>query len=60
MSSRILQVRPDYYAALVSAQAFRQGLDITPWLRWFFTQVAEACTQSEQIIQRSLAKGKEV
>jgi Fic family protein len=57
MSSRILQVRPDYYAALESAQAFRQGLDITPWLQWFLTQVAEACTQPEQIIQRSLAKG---
>jgi len=57
MSSRILQVRPDYYAALASAQAFRQGLDITPWLHWFLTQVAEACIQSEQIIQRSLAKG---
>lgn len=57
MSSRILQIRPDYYAALESAQAFRHGLDITPWLRWFLTQVAEACTQPEQIIQRSLAKG---
>jgi Fic family protein len=57
MSTRILQVRPEYYAALESAQAFRHGLDITPWLHWFLTQVAEACTQPEQIIRRSLAKG---
>lgn len=57
MSTRILRVRPDYYAALEAAQAFHHGLDITPWLHWFLTQVAEACTQPEQIIQRSLAKG---
>jgi Fic family protein len=57
MSSRILQVRPDYYVALASAQAFHQGLDITPWLRWFLIQVVEACTHPEQIIQRSLARG---
>lgn len=57
MSTRILQVRPDYYAALEAAQAFDHGLDITPWLRWFLIQVAEACTQPELIIQRSLAKG---
>lgn len=57
MSTRILQVRPDYYSALEEAQAFGHGLDITGWLHWFLTQIAEACTQPEQIIQRSLAKG---
>ena len=57
MSTRILQVRPEYYAALEQAQAFRQGLEVTPWLHWFLEQVTEACAQSERIVQRTLAKG---
>jgi Fic family protein len=57
MSTRILQVRPEYYAALENAQAFRNGLEATPWLIWFLRQVAEACAQSERIVRRTLAKG---
>ena len=57
MSSRILQVRPEYYAALACAQAFSHGLEVTPWLRWFLEQVKEACAQSELVVRRTLAKG---
>lgn len=57
MSKRILQVRPDYYAALEQAQAFHNGLDVTPWLRWFLEQTTQACAQSERVIQATLAKG---
>lgn len=58
MSGRIEAVKGDYYAALIEAQAFKKGMDITPWLAWFSTQVAEACSDSEKIIQRTLAKAK--
>lgn len=57
MSKRILEVRPDYYAALEQAQAFRNGLDVTPWLRWFLEQTTRACAQSESVVQATLAKG---
>jgi Fic family protein len=57
MSKRILQVRPDYDAALEQAQAFRNGMDVTPWLRWFLEQTAQACAQSQRVIQAALAKG---
>ncbi len=57
MSRRILQVRPDYYAALEQAQAFKNGLNVTPWLRWFLEQTAQACAQSERVVQATLAKG---
>ena len=57
MSSRILHVRPEFYAALENAQSFRNGLEVTSWLRWFLQQVAEACAQSEQSVRRTLAKG---
>jgi Fic family protein len=43
--------------ALEHAQAFRNGLEVTPWLSWFLRQVAEACAQSEQIVRRTFAKG---
>ena len=56
MSGRIEAVKGEYYAALMEAQAFGTGLDLTPWLVWFSKQVAEACAASEQIIQRTLAK----
>jgi len=56
MSGRIEAVKGDYYAALIEAQGFGKGLDITPWLVWFSNQVAEACSSSEKIIQRTLAK----
>jgi Fic family protein len=42
---------------LEQAQAFRNGLEVTDWLHWFLDQVVEACTQSEQIVRRTLAKG---
>lgn len=58
MSSRILSVRNDYYDALQRAQRFHSGMDATPWLKWFLTQVSEACKESERIIQRTLAKAK--
>jgi Fic family protein len=57
LSSRILQVRPTYYAALQEAQSFAQGLEATPWLTWFLDQVTHASALTEGIIRRVLAKG---
>lgn len=37
-------------------QAFSQVMDISPWFRWFLTEVVAACIQPKQTIQRSLAK----
>lgn len=57
MSRRILQVRPDYDAALEPAQAFRNGRNVTPWLRWFLEQATQACAQSERVVEATLAQG---
>lgn len=57
VSSRILQVRSAYYAALQEAQSFGQGLEVTTWLGWFLDQLAQASRLTERIIQRVLAKG---
>ncbi len=56
MSGRIEAMKLDYYTALGDAQGIGKGVDITLWLDWFANQVAEACTASEKIIQRTLAK----
>ena len=56
MSSRIHAVRGEYYAALSAAQALESGLDITPWLKWFLTQIPASCAASERIIKQILAK----
>ena len=58
MSTRIHQVKGDYYQSLQTAQNFQNGLAITPWLEWFLRQVAEACNNSEEIIKITLAKAK--
>jgi len=56
MSARINAVKGGYYAALKTAQAFENGMNVTPWLHWFLTQIPEACTTSERVIRRTLAK----
>ena len=56
MSSRINAVKGQYYSALQEAQAFEGGLEVTPWLQWFLTQVPEACEVSAGAVKRTLAK----
>ena len=56
MSARIEAVKAEYYAALKQAQALSSGMDATPWLTWFITQVREACVVSELTIHRTLVK----
>jgi len=56
MSARINEVKGEYYAALKAAQAFENGMNVTGWLQWFLTQIPEACTTSEWVIRRTLAK----
>jgi len=58
MSTRILEVRSEYYAALNGAQAIGAGLDITPWLAWFLTQTERACRNCEGTLRNTLAKAK--
>jgi len=58
MSSRILRVRSEYYAMLEQTQHSHAEMDVTPWMQWFLAQVAEACSESEHIIQRTVAKAK--
>jgi Fic family protein len=58
MSSRILEVRKEYYAALQAGQAFGNGQDLTPWLGWFLHQAEMACAGAEQTIRRTLAKAR--
>lgn len=58
MSTRIHKVKGDYYQSLQTAQDFKNGLVITPWLEWFLQQVGEACKNPEDIIKITLAKAK--
>ena len=56
MSSRINAVKGEYYSALKQAQAFDDGMNVTPWLKWFLAQVPEACETSGKTVKRVLAK----
>jgi Fic family protein len=56
MSARINEVKGDYYNALRLAQSFDGGMDATPWLQWFLTQIPEACSGSEKVIRKVLGK----
>ena len=56
ISQRLLEKRDDYYAELAGAQ--HGPLDVTPWVRWFVTQVRVACEQASLTADLSLAKAR--
>jgi Fic family protein len=56
MSSRLAANRKAYYTELERAQ--RATLDATPWAAWFIGELAIACRESEETIDRSLAKAR--
>jgi Fic family protein len=56
MSSRLAAKRKQYYEALERAQ--RGTLDATAWTAWFIGEFAIACRESEETIDRSLAKAR--
>jgi Fic family protein len=56
LSAQIQRRRNTYYKILERTQ--RGGLDITPWLVWFLSQVEEAATQAHALVARTLAKAR--
>lgn len=56
MSSRLAANRKQYYEELELAQ--RGTLDATRWAAWFIGQFQAACRESEETIDRSLAKAR--
>jgi len=56
MSSRLAANRRQYYEELERAQ--RGTLDATPWVAWFLGQFGIACRESEETVDRSLAKAR--
>ncbi len=58
MSSRILEIKGDYYRALQQAQSIESEMNATPWLLWFIQQFEIACQHSEKTIRQTLAKAK--
>lgn len=58
MSSRILEIKGDYYRALQQAQSIESEMNATPWLLWFIQQFEIACQHSEKTIRQTLGKAK--
>ncbi len=56
MSSHLSKNRGQYYDELELAQ--RSTLDVTRWGTWFIEQFHAACLESEETIDRSLAKAR--
>ncbi|WP_426118953.1 Fic family protein [Pseudomonas sp. DSP3-2-2] len=56
MSASILAARPDYYRILEVSQ--KAGLDVTPWLEWFFQTLLDSLQLATQRIDRVLAKAR--
>ncbi len=56
MSSRLSANRKEYYRELELAQ--RGTLDATRWAAWFVGEFRAACRESEETIDRSLAKAR--
>jgi Fic family protein len=56
LSAQILRERESYYEILERTQ--RSGLDVTPWLTWFLTQVEAAATAAEHTVANTLAKAR--
>jgi Fic family protein len=56
LSAQILREREAYYDILERTQ--RDGLEVTPWLKWFLRQVAAACGETQAIVARTLAKAR--
>ena len=56
MSAQIEAERKDYYDRLEAQQ--RNGLDITPWLRWFLDCLGRAFDRAEATLEAVLYKAK--
>lgn len=56
LSAQILRERKHYYDVLEKTQ--RGNLDITEWLIWFLTQIANAATASQLSIANTLMKAR--
>lgn len=56
MSSQIEAERRTYYDVLESSQ--KNGLDITPWLRWFLECLCRALMRAEQTLAAVLRKAR--
>ena len=56
LSAQILEEREAYYEILEGTQ--RGGLETTPWLAWFLTQVATAAGAAQETIADTLAKAR--
>jgi Fic family protein len=54
LSSRFMDVRDDYYAALERTSS--GPLDVTPWLAWFLAQMEAAIRASESIVEAVLTR----
>jgi Fic family protein len=56
MSAQIRLERKDYYNILETTQ--KGGLDITPWLAWFFGCLARAFNSADTILENVLTKAR--
>lgn len=56
ISQQLRDNRDEYYDQLKLAQ--RAGLDVTPWVLWFVSQVRVACERAVSVINLSLAKAR--
>lgn len=56
ISQQLQEHRDAYYDQLKRAQ--RAGLDVTPWVLWFVSQVRAACEKAAGVVDLSLAKAR--
>lgn len=56
ISQQLHDNRDEYYDQLMHAQ--HAGLDVTPWVLWFVSQVRVACDKAVSVIDLSLAKAR--
>lgn len=54
MSRQLLTARSAYYDALNQAQL--NGLDATPWVRWFVLAFTQGCMQSQSVVKQAVDK----
>ena len=56
ISEQLSDNRDEYYEQLKRAQ--HAGLDVTPWVLWFVSQVRAACEKAVGVVDLSLAKAR--
>ncbi len=56
ISQQLQDNRDEYYDQLKRAQ--HGGLDVTPWVLWFVSQVRSACERAASVVDLSLAKAR--